>query len=100
MIDENGCFAGMEYVLKEGPKMGRPDHYFNPSLAEAYGVDVAIFLHNIFHWVSITKRTRKIFMREDIGLITPFLHSARYILIGASVKLNELPPRVKRMGYY
>lgn len=31
--------------------MGMPDHHFNPTLAEHYGVDIAIFLHNIFHWL-------------------------------------------------
>lgn len=41
--------------------MGRPDHYFNPSLAEAYGVDVAIFLHNIFHWVEYNEAHKKNF---------------------------------------
>ena len=41
--------------------MGRPDHYFNPSLAEAYGVDVAVFLHNIFHWVEYNEAHKKNF---------------------------------------
>lgn len=41
--------------------MGRPDHYFNPTVAEKYGVDVAIFLHNIFHWVEYNKDHKKNF---------------------------------------
>lgn len=41
--------------------MGRPDHYFNPNLAKEYGVDVAIFLHNIFHWVEYNKAHKKNF---------------------------------------
>lgn len=41
--------------------MGQPDHYFNPRLAKEYGVDVAIFLHNIFHWVEYNEAHKKNF---------------------------------------
>lgn len=38
--------------------MGKPDHHFNPNLAKEYGVDVAIFLHNIFHWVEYNEANK------------------------------------------
>ena len=41
--------------------MGRPYHNFNPTMAEQYGVDVAVFLNNIFHWVQYNRAHKKNF---------------------------------------
>lgn len=38
-----------------------PDHHFNPVLAQAYGVDVAVFLHNIYFWLKHNKAYEKNF---------------------------------------
>lgn len=41
--------------------MGMPDHHFNPKLAQDHGVDIAIFLHNIYHWIEYNKAYKKNF---------------------------------------
>lgn len=37
------------------------DHHFNPALAQIYGVDVAVFLHNIYFWLKHNKAYEKNF---------------------------------------
>lgn len=41
--------------------MGMPDHHFNPKVAKDYGVDIAIFLHNLYHWVEYNRAYQKNF---------------------------------------
>ena len=38
-----------------------PDHHFNPVLAQTYGVDAAVFLHNIYFWLKHNKAYEKNF---------------------------------------
>lgn len=38
-----------------------PDHHFNPRIAQDYGVDAAIFLHNLYHWVEYNRAYKKNF---------------------------------------
>lgn len=35
------------------------DHHFRAELAQHYGVDAAIFLHNIFYWVKYNRANKK-----------------------------------------
>ena len=35
------------------------DHHFNPVLAQEYGIDVAVFLHNIYFWLKYNKAYEK-----------------------------------------
>ena len=41
-----------------------PDHHFNPDLAQKYGVDVAIFLHNIYFWIGRNRAYQKHFYKD------------------------------------
>lgn len=38
-----------------------PDHHFNPALAKEYGLDAAVFLHNIYFWMKHNKAYQKNF---------------------------------------
>lgn len=38
-----------------------PDHHFNPVLAQEYGIDAAVFLHNIYFWLKHNKAYQKNF---------------------------------------
>lgn len=38
-----------------------PDHHFNPKLAQDHGVDIAIFLNNLYHWVEYNRAYKKNF---------------------------------------
>lgn len=80
--------------------MGRPDHYFNPTVAEKYGVDVAIFLHNIFTGLSTTKIIRRISMKADIGHTIQSPLFVRYTHTGARDRSNVSHPLVKKRGCF
>lgn len=38
-----------------------PDHHFNPTLAKDYGIDIAVFLNNLYHWVEYNRAYKKNF---------------------------------------
>lgn len=56
------------------------DHHFRVDLAEKYGVDIAIFLHDIYYWVRHNRNNRKNF------------HDGRYWTYNTMASFCEMHP--------